>query len=197
MCLYAALPFRLPRTFSWRFVTSLLLALPCRLLDPSLSGSYQPAILSRPPHAVVVSLERVKLVLTPDSAFLGNLQDGVAISLAEEVCRSLAARAAGANAAAVTAGVSSGRTGGGVGALGGIASGMRASKSLAHLGCLFPAAAGGVSSQLELPFELQVLEVALEMVRLGGGRSVRGVRGGACVCSDPLPGPAWKPCWAA
>eukprot|EP00887_Chlorella_sp_A99_P005687 scaffold1.g5687.t1 len=111
----------------------------CRLLDPQLAGSFPPAILARP-SAIVVNLETVKLVLTEERAFLTNLDDPSVAALAEELCRRLAAHATGGAAAGLPP------------------------KSLADLGGATAVAAGGVGAQLQLPFELQVLEVALETV---------------------------------
>ena len=121
----------------------------CRLLDPLLAASYRPAILPRE-KGIVVSLEAVKMVLTEDAAYVTNLEDPVVAALAEEVCRRLALR---------------GSCGGGGGSVS-----LRPSKSLADLGGAAgtAVASGGVGAQLQLPFELQVLEVALETVRGGG-----------------------------
>lgn len=86
------------------------------------------------PAALVVNLENLKMIVTTERAFITNLEDENVVTFVEELCRRLAAAAAAA--ASLAAADAEGVPGTG------------------------PAPPPGV----ELPFELRVLEVALDTV---------------------------------
>lgn len=116
-----------------------------RLLDPKLATSYPSAILCRE-SALVVNLEYVKMVVTVDRAYVTNLEDEHARAYVDELCRRLAAEAAGAGAGAGLPPIPSEMEFDGGGA-----DGMR--------GAGEPSLAGE-----QTPLELFVLEVALDLV---------------------------------
>lgn len=105
-----------------------------RLLDPLLATSYPSAILCRP-AALVINLENVKMVVTTDRAFITNLEDENTVAFVEELCRRLASQAAA----------------------------LAAAEAAAEAGGGAPPALVAVPGT-ELPFELRVVEVALDTV---------------------------------
>eukprot|EP00887_Chlorella_sp_A99_P005686 scaffold1.g5686.t1 len=126
-----------------------------RLLDPLLTTSYPSAILTRN-GALVANLEAIKLVITEEKAFLTNLEDPTVANFATELCRRLAAaaRLRQAEEAAAEA-----RARAAEGQAAGLAA---AGQALPRPG--EPAPGQDAPGQLQLPFELQVLEAALETV---------------------------------
>jgi magnesium transporter len=111
-----------------------------RLLDPQLAASYSFAILARE-KALVVNLDFIKCLVTMDHVYMTNLEDENAGTFLEELKRRLAT------------------TGQGVAPTPSLA-------SLAEAGTLGGAATQVVQDPLTgvLPFELRVLECALDTV---------------------------------
>jgi hypothetical protein len=127
-----------------------------RLVDPQLAASYPSAILARE-RALVLNLEFIKCIVTLDAVYLTSLDDPLTLRFVAALQRRL------------TSGGGAGGEGG-VGEGGGTAAGAaqlpRASKTPGS-----KAAAGGAShapatsfGTVDLPFELKVLEAALEAV---------------------------------
>lgn len=115
-----------------------------RLLDPKLAASYPSAILCRE-RALVVNLEFIKMIVGLDKCYITNLEDESAGAFVSELQRRISA----------------------------VSQGLPPTKStmdLAAAAAEAEAAAGVVSSSGgatgfdELPFELRVLEVALDVV---------------------------------
>jgi magnesium transporter len=108
-----------------------------RLLDPKLATSYPSAILCRD-RSLVINLEFIKMIVGLDKCYITNLEEESAGSFVSELQRRLAAASQG----------------------------LPPTKSTMDLTSATEAAGGpsGPSGFDELPFELRVLEVALDVV---------------------------------
>ena len=107
-----------------------------RLLDPKLATSYPSAILCRD-RSLVVNLEFIKMIVGLDRCYVTNLEDESAASFVSELQRRISS----------------------------ISQGMQPTKSTMDLTVHEAGgAAAGPSGFDELPFELRVLEVALDVV---------------------------------
>ena len=107
-----------------------------RLLDPKLATSYPSAILCRD-RSLVVNFEFIKMIVGLDKCYITNLEDESAGSFVTELQRRLTA----------------------------VSQGIAPTKSTLDLTVADAAsAAAGSSGFDELPFELRVLEVALDFV---------------------------------
>lgn len=107
-----------------------------RLLDPKLATSYPSAILCRD-RSLVVNLEFIKMIVGLDKCYITNLEDESAAAFVSELQRRIAAVSAGLAPTKSTMDLTAHEAGG---------------------------AAGGPSGFDELPFELRILEVALDVV---------------------------------
>lgn len=107
-----------------------------RLLDPQLAASYPSAILCRE-KALVINLEYIKMIVTVEKAYVTNLDDENVTAFVEELRRRLFA----------------------------VAAGIPPSKSAIDFQSVTASdATGNAAGPNELPFELRVLEVALDHV---------------------------------
>lgn len=147
-----------------------------RLLDPKLATSYPSAILCRE-HALVVNLEHIKMIITMERVYITNLEDGNVLAFVEELQRRLSALAHGLpptksamdlNAESVLA-AAAGKGGEASKAVGGGGGGGGGGIDLSSLDVYHHHhhhhhQAGGVGGQADMPYELRVLEIALDMV---------------------------------
>ncbi|GAB4815414.1 hypothetical protein N2152v2_002460 [Parachlorella kessleri] len=129
-----------------------------RLLDPQLATSYPSAILCRE-RALVVNLEYIKMIITIDRAYVAVTDDDNVSTFVETLQRKLRAHADSVNSARSLDNLAG--MGGGAG--GKMTSGP-ASKSLVDLTTAAGVTAGGGGIAEDMPFELRVLEVALDSV---------------------------------
>lgn len=107
-----------------------------RLLDPKLATSYPSAILCRD-RSLVVNLEFIKMIVGLDRCYITNLEDESAAAFVSELQRRIAA----------------------------VSAGLPPTKSTMDLTAHDPGGvASGPSGFDELPFELRILEVALDVV---------------------------------
>ena len=107
-----------------------------RLLDPKLATSYPSAILCRD-RSLVVNLEFIKMIVGLEKVYITHLEDESAGSFVTELQRRLTAVSQGLPPTKSTMDLTAADAGG---------------------------AAGGASGFDELPFELRVMEVALDVV---------------------------------
>jgi magnesium transporter len=141
-----------------------------RLLDPKLATSYPSAILCRE-HALVVNLEHIKMIITMEKVYITNLEDGNVLVFVEELQRRLSALAHGLpptksamdlNAESVLA--AAGKGGETSNANGGGGIDLSSLDAHQHHHHHHHHQTGGVGVQADMPYELRVLEIALDMV---------------------------------
>ncbi|KAL4856218.1 Magnesium transporter MRS2-7 [Chlorella vulgaris] len=126
-----------------------------RLLDPQLATSYPSAILARE-RAIVVNLEFIKCIIAMDNIYITNLDDPNTQSFVEELQRRLRTPPGG-GFGGMFASSSATNLAGGAGAGPGQGAG-------ALQGPPTPRMSSVMAAPENLPFELRVLEVALDTV---------------------------------